>query len=147
MVSAGDGSGAAGSPPGRSRGRSVGSVAAALAALLVVIGLIVVHRGAEGYYAFSPGTAPRIVSDPSCRSDVAGGELLLPDGSPCANLTVPEDKAHPLDGKLFMVDVLVGPADAEQYVLDKLAPSWSRRRRCWAPPRRPSSPAPTTRKP
>jgi PDZ domain-containing protein len=120
MLSAGGGPAAAGSAPGRSRGRTVGWGAAALVVVLVVVGLIVIHRAAEGYYAFSPGTAPRIVSDPSCRSDVATGELLLPDGSPCANLTVPGDKAHPLDGKLFMVDVLVGPADAEQYVLDKL---------------------------
>jgi PDZ domain-containing protein len=120
MVSAEPGPGSAGSPPVRSRGRIVAWVATAVVVVLVVVALILIHRGAEGYYAFSPGTAPTIVSDPSCRSDVTAGELLLPDGTPCANLTVPKDKAHPLEGKLFMVDVLVGPADAEQYVLDKL---------------------------
>jgi PDZ domain-containing protein len=95
-------------------------VAVVVVVALIVVAVVLVHRGAEGYYAYSPGTAPMIVSDPACRNDPSEGELILPGGAPCANLTVPAGKAHAIDGSLFMVDVLVGRASWGQYALDKL---------------------------
>ncbi len=45
---------------------------------------------------------------------------MLPDGTPCARIIVPADQAHPIQGSLYMVDVLVGPATPGQYILSKL---------------------------
>jgi PDZ domain-containing protein len=95
-------------------------VALAVVVALLATAVVLIRRGTEDYYVFSPGTAPRIVTDASCRLDAAAGELVLPGGTPCARLVVPSGKSHALQGQLYMVDVLVGPATATDYVLDKL---------------------------
>jgi PDZ domain-containing protein len=77
----------------------------------IVVGVptaIAVHE-ANGYYLFSPGTAPLITTSSQCRTS-GGGELALPDGTPCVRLVLPAGKAHPVKGSLFMVDVEVGQA-------------------------------------
>ena len=79
----------------------------------------IIEQGANGYYAFAPGTAPRITANPQCRASHSG-ELVLPDGTPCARISCPADRAHPIQGSLYMVDVLVGPATPGQYILSKL---------------------------
>ena len=76
----------------------------------IVVGVptaIAVHE-ANGYYLFSPGTAPLITTSSQCRS--GDGELALPDGTPCVRLVLPPGKAHPVKGELLMVDVEVGQA-------------------------------------
>jgi Lon-like protease len=107
-------------PAGPPRRRWVPILILVVVLALIVVGSVLIHRGTEDYYAYSPGTAPQIVSDPSCRNDAAADELVLPDGTPCANLTVPADKRHAVQGRLYMVDVLVGPATWSEYVLDRL---------------------------
>jgi PDZ domain-containing protein len=87
---------------------------------LIAGGFAAVAQGAKGYYAFAPGTAPRITTSAQCRASSSGAELALPDGTPCARITVPSSRSHAIDGSLYMVDVLVGPATAYQYVLSKL---------------------------
>lgn len=86
---------------------------------LLVAGWQIIEQGANGYYAFAPGTAPRITANPQCHA-AHSGELVLPDGTPCALISVPADRAHPILGSLYMVDVLVGPATPGQYILSKL---------------------------
>jgi PDZ domain-containing protein len=86
---------------------------------VLVAGWQIIEQGANGYYAFAPGTAPRITANPQCRASHSG-QLVLPDGSPCALITVPADRTHPIQGTLYMVDVLVGPATPGQYILSKL---------------------------
>ncbi len=94
-------------------------LAVLVAALLVASLWVLVDHGASGYYAFAPGSAPTITSSPLCRAS-SGGDLALPGGKPCVHLGVPADKAHAIDGSLYMVDVLVGQATPAQYILDKL---------------------------
>jgi PDZ domain-containing protein len=92
-----------------------------LAVLLLVVGSwIAIDRGASGYYAFSPGSAPRITASIQCRESGSSGNLQLPDGTPCAHLGVPVRLNHGIDGTLYMVDVLVGPATPFQYLFSKL---------------------------
>lgn len=86
-----------------------------LVSLLVLVALVVgvptaiaVHE-ANGYYLFSPGTAPLITTSSQCRSD-GDGELALPDGAPCVRLVLPRNRAHAVKGELLMVDVEVGQA-------------------------------------
>ncbi len=87
--------------------------------MVLVAGWQIIEQGASGYYAFAPGTAPRITANPQCRAN-NNGQLVLPDGTPCARIIVPADRAHPIQGSLYMVDVLVGPATPGQYILSKL---------------------------
>jgi PDZ domain-containing protein len=87
--------------------------------MLLAGGWQVIEQGASGYYAFAPGSAPLITINPQCRASNSG-QLVLPDGTPCARLIVPADRAHPIQGALHMVDVLVGPSTPGQYVLSKL---------------------------
>jgi PDZ domain-containing protein len=94
-------------------------LAVIIVVMILVAGWQIVEVGASGYYAFQPGTAPRITADPRCRA-TGGSELVLPDGTPCARLVVPVHLAHPIRGSLYMVDVLVGPATPGQYILSKL---------------------------
>ncbi len=86
---------------------------------VLVAGWQIIEQGASGYYAFAPGTAPLITGNPQCRAN-SGGELVLSNGTPCARIIVPIDRAHPIQGSLYMVDVLVGPATPGQYILSKL---------------------------
>jgi PDZ domain-containing protein len=88
--------------------------------LLLVGGYTAIEQGAKGYYAFAPGTAPRLTVSPQCRASRAGADLALPDGTPCARIIVPASLSHPIQGSLYMVDVLVGRATPAQYVLSKL---------------------------
>jgi Lon-like protease len=87
--------------------------------MILVAGWRAIETGAQGYYAFAPGTAPRITDDPQCKAN-SHGQVVLPNGTPCAQISVPPDKAHPIAGTLYMVDVLVGPSTPGQYVLAKL---------------------------
>jgi len=91
-----------------------------VALMLLVGGWVAIDRGTNGYYVFAPGTAPQITNSPQCRSDAGSGDLVLPDGTPCALISVPANRSHPISGSLYMVDVLVGPANPYQYVLSKL---------------------------
>ena len=76
------------------------------------------HRLAQGYVVFAPGSAPLITADSACKGN---GQLVLPDGTPCALIQVPSSLASKLTGQLFMVDVSVyDPATSFQYVESKL---------------------------
>lgn len=89
--------------------------------LALVAGAIVwLRHEAANYFVYSPGSTPQIVTDATCRAAASSDQLLLPGGSPCARITVPTDRSHDLQGRLYMVDVLVGPASWPQYALDKL---------------------------
>lgn len=99
---------------------AIAGLTIAIAALLVAGALLAVVRGAEGYFALSPGSAPTITSSAGCKATAAGEDLVLPDGHPCARLVVPASRDHGLDGTLMMVDVLEGRATPWQYVLKKL---------------------------
>jgi PDZ domain-containing protein len=87
--------------------------------MLIVGGWRAIDEGANGYYAFAPGTAPQLTDSVQCRAN-SSGELLLPNGKPCAMISVPGGRGHALAGSLFMVDVLVGPATPGDYILSKL---------------------------
>jgi Lon-like protease len=96
-----------------------------ISALVVVVALVVtawvlIDNGTSEYYAFAPGSAPRLTDNPQCQASSGGGSLALPNGTPCALLTVPPSQSHSIDGTLYMVDVLVGPATPAQYILSKL---------------------------
>ena len=89
-----------------------GSFVALVLLVAIVVGtpvVIAVHQ-AGNYFLFSPGTAPVITTSSQCRP--AGGELALPDGSPCVHLVVPAGKARSVTGELLMVDVEVSQAGA-----------------------------------
>jgi PDZ domain-containing protein len=88
--------------------------------MLLAGGYGVIEVGAKGYYAFAPGTAPRLTQSTQCRASSAGAALALPDGTPCTRISVPAGKGHAINGSLYMVDVLVGPATPYQYILSKL---------------------------
>lgn len=89
--------------------------------VLIIAGLFAwLDIGSHGYFIFSPGTAPTITTSAQCRPSQEGADLVLPDGAPCARLDVPAGKAHEIDGRLFMVDVLVGPATPLDYLLGKV---------------------------
>ncbi|MCU4185110.1 PDZ domain-containing protein [Acidiferrimicrobium sp. IK] len=89
--------------------------------LLLAGGAAVINHDANGYYEFAPGTAPAVTASPDCKvRNSSSTNLTLPTGAPCARLIIPGDKAHQVDGRLFMVDVLVGPASPVDFVLHKL---------------------------
>lgn len=90
-----------------------------LVAVLIGDGLAWLALRADAYYVFSPGTAPVITTNSSCK-DSGGGNLSLPNGTPCARLDVPAGLAHPIKGGLLMVDVYVGPATPLDYLRSKL---------------------------
>ena len=95
-----------------------------LGAAVIGIPVGVAAHEASSYYVFSPGTAPVITVSASCKP--AGGELALPDGTPCVRLVLPHDKTHRIDGQLLMVDVQVaqaGPLDWAEYELGLLGNS------------------------
>ena len=98
---------------------------ASFVAIVVVVALATgtifwLRHLAAGYYAYSPGSAPALVADQRCRSSGSGDQLALPGGAACARVSVPDDRAHPVEGRFYMVDVLVGPASWSQYALSRL---------------------------
>jgi PDZ domain-containing protein len=95
-------------------------LALVIVALLVAGCWIAITRGAHRYYVFSPGTAPILTANADCKDRSGNGALSLPDGTPCALLQVPASSNHGIGGKLYMVDVLVGPATPGEYLLSKL---------------------------
>lgn len=97
-----------------------GWLSLAIAVILIAGVFAWLDVGSHGYFIFSPGTAPTITASSQCRASQQGADLLLPDGTPCARLDVPAGKGHALDGRLYMVDVLVGPATPLDYLLGKL---------------------------
>jgi PDZ domain-containing protein len=88
--------------------------------MLIAGGWVAIVKGADGYYAFSPGSAPQITNSAHCQLGAGGSYLLLPDGAPCVLISVPSGRGHPVAGSLYMVDVLVGPATPYEYILQKL---------------------------
>ena len=106
-------------PPHPVARKRITVAALVVAILLIVGGSVEAVRGAHGYYVLSPGTAPSITASSSCKPS-SGGNLSLPHGKPCVRLVVPAERAHDVEGSLFMVDVLEGPATPSQYVLHKL---------------------------
>jgi PDZ domain-containing protein len=95
-------------------------LAVTVAVLLIagVVGILVV--GARGYYAVVPGSAPLVTESSLCRASGNGARLVLPNGMPCVGISVPPARGHAINGSIFMVNVLVGPATPFQYVLGKL---------------------------
>lgn len=118
-------------PPGdgseqkkRSRWPSVTVIVLLLVAAVIGIPIGVATHEASAYYVFSPGTAPLITTAADCKP--ANGQLVLPGGEPCVRLFLPHDKAHRVNGKLFMVDVEVasaGPLEWAKYELGLLGNS------------------------
>ncbi len=106
--------GPAGPPPPRAprsrsgRARLVGGLVA-VAVVAGALGGWATHQ-ANGYFLFSPGTAPLITASAACKD--VGGQLSLPNGSPCVHLVVPQGRARAVAGGLYMVDVEVGQANA-----------------------------------
>lgn len=101
--------------------RGILLAALAVIVLLLAAGAAVVTHDAGGYYEFAPGTAPTVTSSPACKvRDSSSNNLTLASGAPCARLIVPADRVHQVNGRLFMVDVLVGPASPVDFVLHKL---------------------------
>ena len=100
-----------GGPRGKRRRPSVSAVSSVIA-VLVIVGVLVgvaVHS-ANQYFVFSPGTAPLVTTNANCKA--RGGQLEMPDGTPCVHLKVPSDKTHTVVGRLLMVDVEVSQASA-----------------------------------
>ena len=95
-------------------------LAVTLVVTLLLGGYTAIEQGAKGYFAFAPGSAPRLTASPLCRAKSTGGDPALPDGTPCARISVPTSLSHSIQGSLYMVDVLVGRATPAQYVLSKL---------------------------
>lgn len=89
-----------------------------LAAVVVGVPLGLISHQASQYYIFSPGTAPVVTASPKCAEHY--GNLSLPGGEPCVRVVVPRDKAHPVTGRLYMVDVLEGIASPWQWLRWKL---------------------------
>jgi PDZ domain-containing protein len=112
---------AQGAAPGPGpRRRRVVRVVVSLAVIGAVIAVAVIwaFKRADQYYIFEPGTAPLVTTDAACQ--LHGGELALPNGDPCVRIDLPASKTHPVEGKIFMVDVEVGQADPIQWLQDKL---------------------------
>lgn len=98
------------------RRRSV--LAAVVVVALLAAGAGWAWNGAGGYYTYEPGDALPITASAACKP--AHGTPRLPDGRLCARLHVPADRVHPVTGKLFMVDVLVGRTTPWQYALARV---------------------------
>lgn len=102
------------------RPRWISILAVVVLVLLIAGGVGIAFVGAKGYYALVPGTAPQLTQNAECRPAGGGSYLDLPDGRPCVRISLPPGRAHTLDGSLYMVNVLVGPATPVQYVLGKI---------------------------
>jgi PDZ domain-containing protein len=86
----------------------------------IAVGWAVIDHGANQYYAFSPGTAPTLTLSSECQPHGSGGDLALPNGTPCTRIDLPPGKGQSGPGQLFMVDVLVGKATPGDYLLSRL---------------------------
>jgi PDZ domain-containing protein len=94
-------------------------VAAVVGLALDVAGGAYAYSQAKNYYTIAPGSAPVVSADESCPAS-GPRALTLPNGKPCVRLVLPAGKAHPIQGSIMMVDVLVGPTTPVEYVLNKL---------------------------
>jgi len=101
-------------PGGRHRRIRLIVVVAVIVAIVVAAGIWGVI-GARRYYAYMPGSAPQLTTSASCRPG-PGGTLYLSHRTPCARLVVADEHGHDLDGRILMVDVLVGKATPLQYI-------------------------------
>ncbi len=103
-------------PPRRRRRRLI-----ALAVVVVIVAAVGLWANSEagGYYAYLPGSAPTITTSGACRPD-GSGALALPGGTPCARLVIAPGHSHLIDGRLLMVDVLVGKATPLEYLEHRL---------------------------
>jgi PDZ domain-containing protein len=99
--------------------RKVVVISLAVVLALLVTAVVVVIRGAHGYYSIAPGSAPIVSADSTCRP-AHGDSYTLPGGHPCVRLVLPAGKTHAVTGSISMVDVLVGPATPGDYLLSKL---------------------------
>ncbi|MHB8505938.1 MAG: hypothetical protein ACYDEN_09505, partial [Acidimicrobiales bacterium] len=94
-----------------------------LALVVVVVAAAGVFAWADSaagaWWTFQAGSAPEVTQSTQCTLAASGG-LQLPDGRPCARIVLPSGRSHALDGRLLMVDVLVGPTTPWQYILAQL---------------------------
>jgi PDZ domain-containing protein len=103
--------------PPRRRRRSIVAIVV-IVAVVAAFG-IWADKKADGFYAYLPGSAPSITTSPSCKL-TGSGSLVLPDGDPCARLDIAAGHSHAIDGRLLMVDVLVGKATPTEWLEDRL---------------------------
>lgn len=94
-------------------------VAVAVVVAIVVAAGIWGVLGARGYYTYLPGSAPQLTTSANCQPG-RGGTLFLSHRTPCGRLVVAEGHGHDLDGRILMVDVLVGKATPLQYIEQRL---------------------------
>jgi PDZ domain-containing secreted protein len=104
-------------PPPRRRRRGI----IALVVIVVLIAAVGIwsDKKAAGFYAYLPGSAPSITTSADCRP-ASGGSLVLPNGNPCARLVIAPGHGHTIDGRLLMVDVLLGKATPTEWLEDWL---------------------------
>jgi PDZ domain-containing protein len=93
------------------------AVAATMLFVSGIVGALVV--GANDYFAVSPGSAPVVSAESTCRP-TGNGSYSLPSGAACVRIIVPPDQVHPVVGSVLMVDVLEGPATVLDYLFDKV---------------------------
>ncbi|HET9691530.1 MAG TPA: PDZ domain-containing protein [Acidimicrobiales bacterium] len=109
-------------PPGPGPGRRRRTLLWAALTLAVAVGVAfawAAHR-AGGYFEYTPGDAPQVTTATTCALRGSSGTLTLPGGSPCARVVVPPGRGAPIDGRLLMVDVLVGRPTPQDVLLDEL---------------------------
>jgi PDZ domain-containing protein len=87
---------------------------------LIAGGFAIIVIGARAYYVIAPGSAPLLTESSLCRTSGSGAVLVLPNGRACARIFVPSDRIHRINGSIYMVSALVGPASPLQYALSKL---------------------------
>ncbi len=96
----------------------MGSVALVVVLALLAAGLGWSWAQSGGYYTFVPGDALPVTASSTCRA--SGANPHFPDGGLCARVFLPAARVHAVDGKLLMVDVLVGQTTPWQYALSRL---------------------------
>ncbi len=88
--------------------------------LAVVAGVVGwAWSGAGAYFTYQPGDALPVTASSSCKAQ-SGGNPRLPSGQLCARLVLPAGRAHPVAGKVLMVDIFVGQTTPWQYALARV---------------------------
>jgi PDZ domain-containing protein len=95
-------------------------LAVTVVVLLIAGAVGILAVGAKGYYAVVPGSAPLVTDSSQCRATGNGPNLVLPNGKACVGISVPPGRGHAMNGSIYMVNVLVGPATPFQYLLGKV---------------------------